>query len=249
MGKRGKSFILVLIVVAAAVFVFVRSDDVSGPMYSPFSTAEAGTRLFYDTLRHMGYPVQIGYAPLTRASDTRHVYIIIQPFNPAVSQEMAEEMLDWVRRGGRLIFLQNSRPTVIDRYLAGTRNLTAGDFLHYTPGLGQVVTGRAELMTNVNLVENAAPGIRLHEFLSDWGAERIVFPVYYHGVRPRETMFSRLPLIVRLVTIQLGIATVVLLWHVGKRFGKPVPAYEETEREENEQIRALARLYHKTLGG
>jgi hypothetical protein len=38
----------------------------------------------------------------------------------------------------------------------------------------------------------------------------------------------------------------LLIWHVGKRFGKPVPAYEETEREENEQVRALARLYNKT---
>jgi hypothetical protein len=246
-AKRGKTLGLAVIVLAAAVFVFTRNSGGGGPAYAPYTAGEMGTSLFFDTLRHMGLPVSVEYAPLTRKSDTRHVYILVQPYNPAVTQEMAEEMLEWVQRGGHLVFLHGSQPTVIDRLLAGTQNRAEGDFLHYTAGLGTVVTGQAYPLTNLRLTENAAPAAALHNLLAQWSdAERFVFPAYYYGVHPPETMFSRLPMVVRLAVIQPGIAALALLWHLGKRLGKPIPAYEETEREENEHVRALARLYTKT---
>jgi len=245
-AKRGKTIILVIIVTAAAIFAFVEGDDGSGPAYAPYNTGEIGTSLFYDTLRRMGYPVGVGYAPLTRESDTRYAYILIQPYNPYITAEMAEDMIDWVKGGGRLVFMHNTDPTVFDRLLVETPCRYVGEYRYYDIGTGSIVTGRSQPLTNRSLLADPTNAERLHGILTLWQAERIVFPVYYHGVHPPETMFSNLPLIIRLVIIQLGIATLALLWHSGIRFGKPVPAYEETEREENEHIRALARLYTKT---
>jgi len=244
--KRGKAIVLAIVVFTAEAIVFTWNDDGgSGPVYAPYSTGDTGTGLFHDTLRRMGYPVSVGYAPLTRENDVRHAYILIQPFNPYVTREMAEEMLEWVRGGGRLVFLHNTNPTVVDNILASETVRTVGQFNYYNVGAGSVVTGRAQPITNRPLLSDPGYAATLHGIITQWQAERIVFPVYYHGVHPPETMFSNLPPVMRLVIIQLVIAVLALLWHLGKRFGKPIPAYGEMEREENEYVRALARLYMK----
>jgi hypothetical protein len=245
MSKRGK-VLAALIILAAAVTILVVNNDTNGPPFAPFSVTETGTSVFYDTLRFMGYPVSVGYTPLTRDSDTNYIYVLIQPHTPAVTKEAAEEMLDWVRRGGRLIFLHNNPPTEVDSLLAGIQRRNIHDFLYYNIGLGVVVTGRASPVTNQRLIQQPEPAVQLHEMISRWDGERIIFSAYYYGTTQPDNLFTVLPLVVRLTIIQSGIAVLYYLWHLGKRFGKPVPAYEETEREENEHVRALARLYTKT---
>lgn len=249
MRRRAVSWVLIFIVLAAAVFLLVRGGNDGGAPYAAFTTNEMGTSVFFDTLRHMGYPVRIGYAPLTAQSDTNHVFVLIQPFNPAISREMADEILDWVRAGGRLIFLHNQYPNILDRTLSQDGYLRRVDelfFYHYTVGYGALITGRAHHLTNRQIITDHARAAALHAILRDWNPQRIYFPVYYHGVHPPDTAFSRLPLIIRLTLIQFGIAIVLLIWHFGKRFGRAIPVYEETEREENEQVRAMARLYKYT---
>ena len=246
MPKWGKTTILIIIVLAAAVFLVLQVDNGDGPPYSPFLTDEPGTSLLYDTLQHMGYPVRIGYAPLTRARNTDHVHVIIQPFNPNITTEMAQEMLAWVYGGGRLLFLHNNLLNALNQLLPDSATYTIHGLDHHRHGAGTVVIGRAQNVTNRMLVDNAAPGAAIHEIIAEWNADRVYFMVYYHGFHPTETMFSELPLVIRLILIQLGIALLMLLWHMGKRFGRAIPTYEETEREENEQVRALARLYMKT---
>ncbi|MCL2189262.1 MAG: DUF4350 domain-containing protein [Defluviitaleaceae bacterium] len=244
MARRGKIFILVLIVLVSVIITFVQNEDDGGPTYAPFTTNEMGASLFYDTLRHMGKPVRFGYAPLTATTDPRHVYVIIQPSNPHISLEMAEEILEWVRRGGRLILLQNGH-NIMDAILTHTPPHRINGFAYHREGFGAIVTGQARDLANAQLMHNAAPAEALHSILTAWNAERIVFPVYYYGIRPPQTFFSQLPLVIRLVIVQLCVAALAMLWHVGKRFGRAVPLYEEVEREENEQVRALARLYYK----
>jgi len=50
----------------------------------------------------------------------------------------------------------------------------------------------------------------------------------------------------QLFTYQLAIIAALIIWRLGKRFGEPIPFYEEIEREENEHIKALANLYQKS---
>jgi len=245
MGRRVKNGLLILLVVVAAGVSLYLTGGNDGPPYAAFSTAEQGTGLFFDTLRHMGYPVRIGYAPLTSASNVNQVYVIIQPFSPGVCTDRANEMLNWVNRGGRLIFLHNNNPTVLDGLLENSRRQSIGEFTRYHVGLGQVVTGRANGVTNQRLLNESQNAAVLQSILTDWDTGRIWFVAYYHGIHPSDTFFSRLPMVVQLVTIQLGITLLILLFFLGKRFGKPIPAYEETERDENEYVHALARLYMK----
>lgn len=248
--KKGKLIfpvILVVLLIALAIGVSYFFDTGEGVPYSVSTTGEGGASLLFDTLRHMGYSPRTTYHPLNRDVSTDSVYIIIQPRTPTINQNMADEMLEWVHNGGRLIFLSNQHPNSVLNRAAGTPGRDGGDFLLYRIGYGEMITGRAAQITNIYLMDSHTAGEAIQTTISRWNSEReidnIFFGEYYHGFHTTESFVARMPLIFRLAAVQILILAVVAVWHLGKRFGNPTPLYEEIEREENEYIRALARLY------
>ena len=241
-----KSWVVPALIVVFAVIVSYFMDSGDGVPFSSSSTGERGVSLFQDTLRQMGYTSRTSFRPLNQNTDTSHIYVIVQPRQPHVTEEMARDMLMWVHNGGRLIYLCNTYPfTAIDRVI-NTQARDIGGFFLYRYGNGEIITGNATALTNSILMENSLNGQLLSSLLTQWSGVRsgdIYFAEYYHGFHVAETFVGRLPLIIRLVMAQILIVSIIALIHLGKRFGNPVPFYEETEREENEYIRALARLY------
>ena len=215
----------------------------SHPNWTSFSSSDYGVSLLYDTLRHMRYRVNILYQPIQENVSINDVVLIIQPTNPRPNDEMAMEILTWVRRGGRLIYLENSQPTIMDRVLLGEHFTSVGGLNWYRIGMGEVVTGRANVVANINLMEDPTYGENIVMVLSVWEPDRIYFAEYYHGFRRSDSAFNQMPMWLQFAAFQVIIAAAVLVWHLGKRFGSPIPLYEEIEREENEQILTLARLY------
>ncbi|MCL2388416.1 MAG: DUF4350 domain-containing protein [Defluviitaleaceae bacterium] len=232
----------IIIVIALVLVYFLQVDHGEDVIYSSKTTGHRGTSLLADTLRHMGYTVRPSYNPLTRYTNSNNVYIIIQPRNPAVTATMADEMLEWVHSGGRLVFLCRNFPrTVIDVALDSSPRY-AGDFLHYRHGAGEILTGSASFVTNYNLMNNHIHG-HVIQTTFDLRNTTVFFGEYYHGFHTQETFIGQLPLVVQLLLAQMIIFSFVIIWHLGKRFGNPVGFYDEVEREENEYVRALARLY------
>ena len=244
--NKFKTLILpAVIVIIAVVVLHVFSSDDSGPAFRASTTGERGASLLYDTLQYMGYPVGVSRSRVGLRTNINHAYIIIQPsYPPFFDEDIVNEKLEWIRTGGRLIFLQNQNNTVFDIVLSGYAT-NFGSLRLYELGDGMIVTGRANYITNLNLMEEPDTGARVQAILDLWGADRIMFGEYYHGPRPTEPLFNRMPIIVRLVFVQLVLVAVMLVWHFGKRFGNPIVYYEEHEREENEHIHALTRLYMK----
>ena len=245
--KTSTIVFLAIIILLAALVIFFFDDSGDGPPYSAFSTDENGTSLLFDTLRRMNYPVRISYSPLTTNTNIDYVYVIIQPFAPSVNRARAEEILEWVQQGGRLIFLENSAPTILDSMIPYTADVM-GNLRHYRVGRGEIITGNAYHVANYHLMNSPTTGEIIQANLSRWNADRIWFAEYYHGLHATETFVGGLPLIVRLLLAQMMLVAIVAVWHLGKRFGKPVPYYREVERDENEYVHALARLYMK-IGG
>jgi len=232
-------FPVILVVLAIGIAYFFDTGD--GTPYTSSSTGELGASLLYDTLRHMGYGVRVSYRPLTTEISANDVFIIIQPRTPQVCHCMAEEMREWVRGGGRLIYLCN-KDTHFTPY-----GHDIGDFRLNRLGKGEIISGRATPVTNRSLMDDYTAGEAIQTTLKRWNAEReignIFFAEYYHGFRTPETFVGRLPLVIRLLLAQMIILAIISVWYLGKRFGNPVPYYEEVEREENEYVRALAKLY------
>lgn len=246
-SKKWTALLFPAIVVLAALGVSYFLDTGDGTPFSVRSTGERGASLIFDTLRNMGYPVRRSYRPLTADSDTENVYVVIQPHSPHVNTSLANEMLEWVYDGGRLVFLCRTHPrSAIDREFNAS-GTPVGPFTLYTHGAGAVLTGSSAHVENGVLMENHTNGQRIQRVLADWNAERefaaIFFAEYYHGFHTPQNLVGRMPLVLRLILLQMVFLSIVGIWFFGKRFGNPVPYYEEIEREENEYVRALARLY------
>lgn len=246
-SKQGLLLIALVCAAAAALLVFGASSRAE-PDYTSFSTQTYGTSLLYDTLRKMDYPVSVMYEPVNAQSAVNDAYIIIQPEDPVLNEEQAAEILQWVRRGGRLIYLEDYYPTVFDEMLEDYEYTDWEDMTYYPVGMGAVVVGFAEDVVNQNLMDNSLYGALIGSILDDWNADHIFFVEYYHGYRTNDNLFTHLPLVIKLGLVQIVLCTAAYAWFKGKRFGKPIPYYEEIERDENEHVRAMARLLYKTGG-
>lgn len=239
-------WLLIIITVAAVVLLFwLGAGSENESEYTSFSSQPNGVSLLYDTLRQMQFPVAAGYTPVGAESAAKDVYLVIRPDDPSPSAMIIEDMLAWVRRGGRLIYLDNESPSLMDSALSTYASSEWGTLSHYSVGLGEVITGYAEDVVNQSLMNDSLYGSMLAYVLEAWEADHIWFAEYYHGYRVSDNFFARLPAPVKLVVYQMIILAAAYAWYKGKRFGKPVPYYEEIERGENEHIKALARLYYR----
>jgi len=219
-------------------------DGRNYPNYSSFSSNDYGASLLYDTLQHMGFAVRRLHMPVDGSLSPNDIIFIIQPRNPAVcSCCMMDDILDWVRMGGRLVFLSNDPSNVIERALAPEIYRYFGSMRWYQLGMGEIITGRADLVVNVNLMADPVYGEGFTYIFHEWSPVRIYFAEYYHGFGAGTGSFQRLPLSLQFIVIQIILVAVAFTWHFGKRFGRPIPLYEEIERDENEEIKVLARLY------
>lgn len=242
--KHGIVLSIILIIAAAALYLLGTSG--SEPDYSSFSTETDGAGLLYDTLHRMGYPVSRTYQPIDTHASVNDVYLVIMPDDPTPDETALDAMLAWVRRGGRMIFLDAYFPSPMDEQLADSEVYDYENLSHYYYGLGEVITGVANDFANENLMHNSFYGSMITYSLELWNADHIYFAEYYHGYRAVDNLFARLPQAAKLCAYQLLLAAAALIVAKGKRWGKPIPLYEETERTGDEYARALARLYYKT---
>ena len=256
-AKRGL-IIPLLIIIVAVILIVSLGDSGSDTTYSATNFGPHGVSLLYDTLQHIGHPVRTSRTPIDEYTPFNDIYIVIRTNlgNPHIHRNAVYAILDWVQAGGRLIYLEDNTTragTVMDNVLQYQLPYFSlgGYFRHYRVGMGEIVTGRAQDVANERLMYEPLAGEIIHSTLIRWGgAEHIVFAQYYNyhiqATDAEKTFFETLPLIIQLVIFQLIIATFTTVCYVGRRFGKPIPMYEEIEREENEFVRAQARLYWKT---
>ncbi|MCL2398289.1 MAG: hypothetical protein FWC91_00920 [Defluviitaleaceae bacterium] len=247
--NRNYNQIVIILLLVALLLGIVwganqQSYSLRYPDFTSFSNGDYGVSLLFDTLNHMQYPVSTMRRPIREAS-LNDVVLIIQPTNPGPTRAVTEDILSWVYQGGRIIYLENSIPNSIDLALSNHYASSFGGMRWYHLGMGEILTGRADLITNINLMYYPVHGEGIANALSYWNSDRILFAEYYHGFHNTPGTFSQMPVGLRLITIQLIIGGIIAAWHFGKRFGYPIPLYEELEREENEQVLVLARLYKK----
>jgi len=236
--------ILTAYIVSAAYFYASFGAGGSSAAFSSYNGNFDGGSLFYDTLYEMGYPVARYHSALTARCDAGAVQVIIEPGFYIAD---AEGPLEWVVGGGRLVWLDDMRRSFPR---AGFRlEDIHGEFTVYRYGAGTIVTGPGGDLSNEALYTDAAAGYIMEHILSGWKTDIIYFNEYYHGYSAEPNLFKELPLYLQLLIIQLALIVFLYVWRLGKRFGKPVMYREETEREENEYILALAGIFEKNGKG
>ena len=206
------------------------------PDYTALSTNLHGTSLLFDTLELMGYPVSVGMRQIGTDTSIHDVQIVVQPLGRYF---WLEDALEWVYSGGRLVLTNYEWVQ-----LSNARRIHRNEFFSvYSYGLGQVAVGYTGDLLNGSLMENSFPGVFVAYMLDIWGYDSIVFNQFYHGLQENPTLWRVLPLGFRMVIYQLFLIVVAVIWYLGKRFGRPVPYYEEIERDKDEFAKSLAAIY------
>jgi len=248
-GSRSRPAYVFFFVIIAAVYIFLSAGftisfglNETGPAFSTFNSGRNGCALLFDTLGEMGYPVSRGFEPITRYSDVNAAQIVT---GPDIYLDW-DRVFDWVRRGGKLVWV--GEPTRLRRMIA-EYDLTLEYFDEiyiFSHGLGHFALCPPSGLTNGDLLHDRSAGRKLESVLSGWNCESILFNEYYHGYESSPNLFRDLPVYIKLIIIQLALAAAAIVLRLGKRFGRMVPYYEESEREENEFILALANIYEKS---
>jgi len=255
MKKRRKWLIPVLVAVSlllSAVVITSLDLTTEKPYYTIFNYKDMGTSLLHDTLNGMGYNVSPEYQLIGPDSDIHTIRIVIEPdYSYYYIADTDSDIYQFVNNGGRLISLTNQAPyisKVFERDKGAALIAQNGEFKLYSYGLGEIFIGPANI-TNAELLINKESGYYVADVIQRWGDKNIYINEAYHGYMTEPEFWDVVPDYIKNTVYQLVIAGLFIILYLGKRFGRPVPYYEEIEREENEYLIALANVYNKAGNG
>jgi hypothetical protein len=199
----------------------------------------------------MGFTVSRSFRPLETNDSIFDTHILVSP--TIFSNTDFNNAMDWVFHGGRLVYLGtedsfiNSLERINERIssITDSDGVTSQGYTLYRHGLGEVITGDATPLLNAALMEDSSSGAVFVGLLRQWGTTNINFNESVHGFLESGNAWFHTPEVMRVLVYQLFIIAALIIWHYGKRFGKPIPYFEEVEREENEHLKALANIYNK----
>lgn len=226
-----KNNILLVVVILICIFVgtgIANKQEGVWSRYSINSTSPTGYSILYETFQRLGMKVSSTSVPIEQLdADTCQIIASSYRFDE-------EEHLDWIEQGGVLFNIHAGDDDSIELY-------------NYEWEKGKIIeVYGGDLLTNAALAEDTEYGYEFYKTIAQYAeGKKIVFNEYYMQDEYKPSWWDVIPIPIKLMVIQLGLCLILYIWYAGKRFGKPMDLVEEVEREENEYLLAVARLYKK----
>lgn len=196
--------------------------------YSINSTSHMGYSILYETFQRLGMKVSSTSVPMEQIDiDTCQIIASDYEFDK-------EEHLDWVEQGGILVYIHDGSQDEIDII---ENEIEKGKVIDIYGG---------DLLTNAALANKTKDGYEFYkEIAEQTQGKKIVFNEYYLQDKYQPSWWNVMPGPIKLMIMQLSLCLIFYIWYKGKRFGKAMDLVEEVEREENEYLLSVARLYRK----
>lgn len=225
--------------------------------YTVFNYTSEGTSLLYDTLSKMGFNVVTDYSKIKRENPINDAQIIIEPYSSQISEADDIELLSYIYRGGRAIYLTDLRFEYIQILLM---NLDIevlyfqSEYALISYGLGEIFVGPSAYISNQELLLDWEAGYMVADVLTRWNPTAVKFNEAYHGYIYEPDLWALLPVNLKNIIYQLIIILVLIVWKHGKTFGSPIPDLRSGEapqqiRQETEYLKTLAGIYKNSGNG
>lgn len=244
--KRSRDLIIVAIAIAGLFMltIILQNTGVSSkPNYSIDNTSNNGISVFYETLKQLGYPVEKTIKPVEKF-DTNNIQIVVYNYNFDLEDEKVER---WINEGGILVLLRSSISSEINYGVLEDEEYYVEVYSH---GEGKIIYGVLDSITNYNLYMQGENGLdrkgayELLKVIDKQDYDKIYFnESYFYAIQESKSLWSSLSTEQKIVCYQVLILLIAFFYYKGKRFGKPIPLYEEVERTENEYVYSAAALY------
>lgn len=242
MKRNNRELLIFIILIPIFLWVaFYISSRVENnlPAYSVLNKSGSGFSVFYEALSELKYPVSKEMQAVEK-SGKDNVQVIAQGGSFLVD---SDEIKEWVGNGGVLIYLAYENIIPLGY---GTIDRNNGKLTIYKYQDGKVIEAKASQFTNRVLSKDTSTAYALVEELSNLKYTRLYFNEYYmYSEANKQTLWSIIPIEIKLIFYQFLLAIAVFFFYKGKRFGRPLPLYEEVERSENEYLHSVAALYRQ----
>jgi hypothetical protein len=238
--KTNKDLIIfmILIPVFLAIALFIQNTSGSSiPSYSIDNKSKAGTSVFFETLKELDYPVERSMRPLEESSvDDLQLVVPSTEFNI-----QSNEVKEWIEKGGTLVYFTQGGFLFINY-----GELVSDDdtIMTYEHGKGKIISANVKYISNGTLLRNRDNAYEILKKIGENSYDRIHFnETYLYMKTEQATLWSSLNPSVKFIFFQVIVMLIGFFYYMGRRFGKPIPLYEEVERVENEYLYSASSLY------
>lgn len=231
-------FILVPVFVYASFYISSRIKN-NLPNYSVLNRSEYGCSVFYQLLKELDYPVERTLQPINSAGQN-NIQIVADDyfgnFNPDHS-----EVKEWVSKGGILLYLTPGN--IYYDFYDQSKEINS-DIKIVKEEAGLIILADVNSITNDRLSRGTDNAYQLFTEINSYRYNKLYFNERHLFVTDRQlTIWGFIPMEIKYCLYQIFIILAAFFYYKGKRFGKPLPLYEETERTENEFLYSAASLY------
>ncbi len=216
--------------------------------HSVLNKGSKGVSVMYEAMEELGYSVEMTLEKIEN-KDSNTVQIILTSENNTSFNINDKAVRKWVGKGGKLILLSDKWEFIEADYGKKTDAFYSlkdkqGSEYHY--GKGNFIIGDSELITNKALARDTEGAYWLLKKIEEWGTSGIEFNEFYQYLDPRErSLWRDIPRGIKFTIYQILLLIIAIIFLKGRRFGKPIPLYDEVERTENEYIYSVASLYRQ----
>lgn len=216
--------------------------------YSVLNKGSKGTSIMYEAMKKLNYPVRLDLDNIENKDYDNIQFVILSEYNPRFDIN-DDSIKNWIKTGGKLVCLYEDLDD--DELSYGKRidtftNLDDKSASVFSYENGMVLIGDSEIISNRTLARDTNSAYWILQQIDKWGYEALDFNEFYnYSARKKKSLWNDIPKVIKFMMYQLAFLIVAIIFYKGKRFGKPIPLYEEIERTENEYVLSVASLYQK----
>lgn len=244
-AKKDYQLIIFLILIPIFLFgAFYISSRMGNklPQFSIENKSNEGCSIFYETLKELKLPVDRSISTV-EMQNINSIQIVVPGGNFDIN---SSKVKNWVESGGVLVSLSSGNIHFLDY---GVLKAVKGGMNIYSFGKGAIIGSDINAITNKTLLNNTDEAYELLSEMSSFNKAKIYFnESYMFSQNNNISLWDYMPLWSKFIVYQLIIALAAFFYYRGKRFGKPIPFYEEVERSENEYLYSAAALYRQAKG-
>ena len=231
---------LVIFGIVVIVFLFCAfyiSTTIQSKDPTTINNSDGGLSVFYKTLKELKLPVETTLKPISE-SNIEDIQIVAQGGDFNITDA---EVLDWVDKGGTLVYLTDDK---ITPFQLGLTPEVKGNINIYQEEKGMIIVAETSFITNKSLLKDSEEAYNILDEISSHSYRNIVFSESHFFSQTKEkSLWDYIPLEGKYIIYQLVLIAMAFFYYKGRRFGKVIPLYEEVERTENEYLYSTASLY------
>jgi hypothetical protein len=227
--------ILIPVFLVGAFYISSRLDK-NLPSYTIDNKGREGYSVFYETLKELKLNVERTLTPVELQNSSS---VQIVPSGGSFNLNN-KEIKSWVEKGGSILYLTYGGIAILPE--AGTPEIKDGLSI-YKVGAGRIITADSAALTNNALIRNKAKAYIIYKEIAGLNKPISFNESYIYSDQKKVELWDYISLEIKFIIYQLIIVLAAFFYYKGRRFGRPVPLYEETERNENEYIYSAASLY------